>query len=59
VKLVTRDDIPDPHAFRIQCTVNGEAPRWLGDGDEGTIEIERVGALTNTVRARARTGGAA
>jgi 2-keto-4-pentenoate hydratase/2-oxohepta-3-ene-1,7-dioic acid hydratase in catechol pathway len=22
--LVTRDDIPDPQALRIQCTVNGE-----------------------------------
>jgi 2-keto-4-pentenoate hydratase/2-oxohepta-3-ene-1,7-dioic acid hydratase in catechol pathway len=32
-------------------------PRWLEDGDEMTVEIERVGALTNTVRRSARTGG--
>ena len=35
-------------------------PRWLADGDEVTVEIERVGALTNRVRALgapARDGG--
>ncbi len=32
-------------------------PRWLRDGDEVTIEIERIGALTNQVRAAARNGG--
>ena len=26
-------------------------PRWLRDGDEVTVEIERIGALTNRVRA--------
>jgi 2-keto-4-pentenoate hydratase/2-oxohepta-3-ene-1,7-dioic acid hydratase in catechol pathway len=26
-------------------------PRWLQDGDEVTVEIERIGALTNRVRA--------
>ena len=26
-------------------------PRWLVDGDEVTVEIERIGALTNRVRA--------
>jgi 2-keto-4-pentenoate hydratase/2-oxohepta-3-ene-1,7-dioic acid hydratase in catechol pathway len=28
-------------------------PRWLVDGDEVTVEIERIGALTNRVRAAA------
>ncbi|MFL5738279.1 MAG: fumarylacetoacetate hydrolase family protein [Actinomycetota bacterium] len=35
-------------------------PRWLRDGDEVTVEIERIGALTNRVRALeapAREGG--
>jgi 2-keto-4-pentenoate hydratase/2-oxohepta-3-ene-1,7-dioic acid hydratase in catechol pathway len=35
-------------------------PRWLRDGDEVTVEIERIGALTNRVRtleAPARDGG--
>ena len=35
-------------------------PRWLVDGDEVTVEIERIGALTNRVRANgapARDGG--
>jgi 2-keto-4-pentenoate hydratase/2-oxohepta-3-ene-1,7-dioic acid hydratase in catechol pathway len=35
-------------------------PRWLMDGDEVTVEIERIGALTNRVRASAapaRDGG--
>jgi len=32
-------------------------PRWLGDGDEVTVEIERIGALTNTVRSDAPRGG--
>jgi 2-keto-4-pentenoate hydratase/2-oxohepta-3-ene-1,7-dioic acid hydratase in catechol pathway len=35
-------------------------PRWLVDGDEVTVEIERIGALTNRVRASgapARDGG--
>jgi 2-keto-4-pentenoate hydratase/2-oxohepta-3-ene-1,7-dioic acid hydratase in catechol pathway len=36
-------------------------PRWLGDGDEVTVEIERIGALTNRVRSHAptRDGGSA
>ncbi len=33
-------------------------PRWLRDGDEVTIEIERIGRLTNVVRRPGRTGGA-
>ena len=32
-------------------------PRWLRDGDEVTVEIERVGALTNPVRMDAPMGG--
>jgi len=32
-------------------------PRWLGDGDRMTVEIERIGALTNTVRVGAPRGG--
>ena len=32
-------------------------PRWLQDGDEVTVEIERIGALTNEVRVAARNGG--
>jgi 2-keto-4-pentenoate hydratase/2-oxohepta-3-ene-1,7-dioic acid hydratase in catechol pathway len=32
-------------------------PRWLQDGDRITIAIERVGALTNQIRATARNGG--
>jgi 2,4-didehydro-3-deoxy-L-rhamnonate hydrolase len=32
-------------------------PRWLRDGDAVTVEIERVGALTNTVRVVAPRGG--
>ena len=36
-----------------------EPPRWLRDGDEVTVEIERIGALTNVVRVAATgTGGA-
>ena len=34
-----------------------EPPRWLRNGDEVTVEIERIGALTNVVRATAGTGG--
>jgi 2-keto-4-pentenoate hydratase/2-oxohepta-3-ene-1,7-dioic acid hydratase in catechol pathway len=33
------------------------APRWLRDGDTVTVEIERIGALTNTVRLVAPRGG--
>ena len=33
-------------------------PRWLRDGDEVTVEIERIGALTNAVRMDAPIGGA-
>jgi 2,4-didehydro-3-deoxy-L-rhamnonate hydrolase len=33
-------------------------PRWLQDGDEVTVEIERIGSLTNVVRRPGRTGGA-
>jgi 2-keto-4-pentenoate hydratase/2-oxohepta-3-ene-1,7-dioic acid hydratase in catechol pathway len=93
--LVTRDEIPDPHALRIRTVVNGETlqdcstadmifdiatlieflsgsttllpgtviltgtphgvgmartpPRFLQPGDEVTVEIEKVGALTNPV----------
>ena len=32
-------------------------PRWLRDGDVVTVEIERIGALTNTVRVVAPRGG--
>ena len=32
-------------------------PRWLRDGDEVTVEIERIGALTNAVRMDAPMGG--
>ena len=32
-------------------------PRWLEDGDVVSVEIERVGTLTNTVRRGAPTGG--
>jgi len=32
-------------------------PRWLRDGDEVTVEIERIGSLTNTVRMDAPMGG--
>jgi 2-keto-4-pentenoate hydratase/2-oxohepta-3-ene-1,7-dioic acid hydratase in catechol pathway len=32
-------------------------PRWLRDGDTMTVEIERIGALTNTVREVAPRGG--
>jgi len=32
-------------------------PRWLRDGDEVTVEIERIGALTNAVRMDAPIGG--
>jgi 2-keto-4-pentenoate hydratase/2-oxohepta-3-ene-1,7-dioic acid hydratase in catechol pathway len=32
-------------------------PRWLRDGDTVTVEIERIGALTNTVRVVAPRGG--
>jgi 2,4-didehydro-3-deoxy-L-rhamnonate hydrolase len=34
-----------------------EPPRWLRNGDEVTVEIERIGALTNEVRQTAGTGG--
>jgi 2-keto-4-pentenoate hydratase/2-oxohepta-3-ene-1,7-dioic acid hydratase in catechol pathway len=32
-------------------------PRWLRDGDEVTVEIERIGSLTNAVRMDAPMGG--
>jgi 2-keto-4-pentenoate hydratase/2-oxohepta-3-ene-1,7-dioic acid hydratase in catechol pathway len=32
-------------------------PRWLRDGDTVTVKIERIGALTNTVRVVAPRGG--
>ncbi|HYC70325.1 MAG TPA: fumarylacetoacetate hydrolase family protein [Opitutaceae bacterium] len=94
--LVTRDEIPNPNALRIETRLNGEvmqasstsdmifdvptlieylsgsttlvagtviltgtpqgvgmarkpAPRWLRAGDTVTIEIEKIGALTNPV----------
>ena len=33
-------------------------PVWLHDGEDVTVEIERIGALRNHVRASARDGGA-
>ena len=96
--LVTADEISDPNALQIRCTVNGEVRQnsntsdmifhcdeiisyvshymtlspgdviltgtpegvvlgypeservWLKDGDEMTVEIEKLGALTNTMR---------
>lgn len=96
--LVTADEIPNPNALQISCTVNGEVRQnsntsdmifhcdeiisyvshymtlypgdviltgtpegvvlgypekeqvWLKDGDEMTIEIEHLGALTNTLK---------
>ncbi len=93
--LVTPDEIPDPNALAIRCTVSGETmqdwttrdmifdvptliaflsgsttllpgsviltgtphgvgmarkpPRWLRPGDTVTVEIERIGQLTNPV----------
>ncbi len=93
--LVTADEVPDPQALGIRCTLNGQVmqdsstdqmvfgvaelvsyisqactlepgdliatgtppgvgfartpPVWLHDGDEVTIEIEGLGALTNPV----------
>jgi len=35
----------------------GTPPRWLRDGDEVTVEIERIGSLTNAVRMDAPMGG--
>jgi 2-keto-4-pentenoate hydratase/2-oxohepta-3-ene-1,7-dioic acid hydratase in catechol pathway len=32
-------------------------PRWLRDGEEVTVEIERIGSLTNAVRMDAPMGG--
>ena len=101
--LVTRDEIPDPQALGIRCTLGDDVmqdsstsrmvfgvaaliafvsrtltlepgdviatgtpsgvgmsrkpPRWLEHGDVVTVEIERVGTLTNTVRRSAPTGG--
>ena len=94
--LVSRDEIPEPNALKIQTILNGQTvqdwntndmifdvptiieflsadstlpagtvittgtpqgvgmarePRlWLQDGDEVTIEIEKIGALTNPVK---------
>lgn len=93
--LVTRDEIPNPNALRIQTIINGETlqdwntndmifdvptlieflsgsttllpgtviltgtphgvgmarnpPRWLKPGDSVTIDIEKIGSLTNPV----------
>jgi 2-keto-4-pentenoate hydratase/2-oxohepta-3-ene-1,7-dioic acid hydratase in catechol pathway len=94
--IVTKDEVPDPHALDIQLTLSGEVmqhantrdlifkipalieyvssivalepgdvistgtppgvglgrtpPRWLRDGEEMVIEIERVGKLRNRTR---------
>ena len=95
--IVTKDEVPDPHALDIKLTLSGEVmqsantrdlifrvpqliaylssivalepgdvistgtppgvglgrtpQRWLRDGEEMVIEIERVGTLRNTTRA--------
>ena len=95
--LVTRDEVPDPQALSIRCTLNGEVVQdgttdkmifpvaelvaflstgmtlvpgdviitgtppgvgmardpqlWMKQGDEVTIEVEGLGALTNPVQA--------
>ncbi len=70
-RVVTAERISDPQELGIRCLVNGEVlpdsstrrvgartpPRWLQDEDVVTVEIERIGALTNEVRAAARNGG--
>jgi 2-keto-4-pentenoate hydratase/2-oxohepta-3-ene-1,7-dioic acid hydratase in catechol pathway len=95
-RLVTADEIPNPHALRSSTVLNGDrvqdsntsdmifdvptlieylsgsttlvpgtviltgtpqgvgmaakpSPRWLRPGDKVTIEIEKIGALTNPV----------
>jgi len=94
--IVTRDEVPDPHALDIQLTLSGEVmqqantrdlifkvpalieylssivalepgdvistgtppgvglgrtpPRWLRDGEEMLIEIEKIGTLRNRTR---------
>jgi 2-keto-4-pentenoate hydratase/2-oxohepta-3-ene-1,7-dioic acid hydratase in catechol pathway len=94
--IVTKDEIPDPHALEIKLTLSGEVlqdantrdlifkvpalieylssivalepgdvistgtppgvglgrtpPRWLRDGEEMVIEIEKIGTLRNTTR---------
>jgi 2-keto-4-pentenoate hydratase/2-oxohepta-3-ene-1,7-dioic acid hydratase in catechol pathway len=45
----TEDAIPDIGADELARMFS--PPRWLRDGDEVTVEIERIGALTNRVRA--------
>jgi 2-keto-4-pentenoate hydratase/2-oxohepta-3-ene-1,7-dioic acid hydratase in catechol pathway len=95
--IVTKDEIPDPHALEIKLTLSGEVlqdantrdlifkvpalieylssivalepgdvistgtppgvglgrtpPRWLRDGEEMVIEIEKIGTLRTTTRA--------
>jgi 2-keto-4-pentenoate hydratase/2-oxohepta-3-ene-1,7-dioic acid hydratase in catechol pathway len=95
--IVTRDEVPDPHALDIQLTLSGEVmqsantrdlifripelityistitpleagdiistgtppgvglgrtpKRWLKDGEDMVIEIEKIGTLTNRTRA--------
>ena len=70
-RVVTAERISDPQGLGIRCLVNGEVladsptrrvgartpPRWLQDEDVVKVEIERIGALTNEVRATARNGG--
>lgn len=99
--LVTTEEIPDPQALAIRCTLNGRTmqdsstvemvfgvseliaylsrtmtlepgdliatgtppgvgfartpPVWLEDGDEVTVEVEGIGALTNPVCRKAET----
>ena len=94
--IVTKDEIPDPHALEIKLTLSGEVlqdantrdlifkvpalieylssivalepgdvistgtppgvglgrtpPRWLRDGEEMVIEVEKIGTLRNTTR---------
>jgi len=94
--IVTKDEVPDPHALDINLTLSGEVmqhantrdlifkipalieylssivalesgdvistgtppgvglgrtpPRWLLDGEEMVIEIEKIGTLRNTTR---------
>jgi len=53
--------------MKMRCLVNGETVQdsstnqmgrgGCGDADTVTVEIERIGALTNTVRVVAPRGG--
>ena len=98
--IITRDEIPNPNALRIKCTLNGEVmqqhttadmifnvpqlieslsstltlrpgsiiltgtpqgvgfartpPVWMKAGDTVTVELEKIGTLTNPVQAEPR-----